>query len=59
MGIPWPQTGVTLNNAQLGFSDKGLALRELVVCYVDWLNVLMGWVLRQLQVAQSCPLWSG
>ena len=41
MGMPWPQAGATLNNAQLGFSDKGLALRELVVCYVDWLESMI------------------
>ena len=31
--MPWPQTGATQYNAQLGLSDKGRAIKGLVVCY--------------------------
>ncbi len=31
-GMPWPQTGATHYHAQLGLPDKGLAIKELVVC---------------------------
>ncbi len=30
--MPWPQTGATQYNAQLGLPDKGRANKELVVC---------------------------
>ena len=31
MKIPWPQTGATQYNAQLGLPDKGRAIKGLVV----------------------------
>ncbi len=31
MRVPWPQTGVNHNNAQLGNQDKGRAMKDLVV----------------------------
>ncbi len=30
--MTWPQTGATLYHAQLGLSDKGRAIKGLVVC---------------------------
>ena len=30
--MPWPKTGATHFNAQLGLPDKGLPIKELVVC---------------------------
>ena len=30
--MPWPKTGVTQYNAQLGLPDKGRAIKGLVVC---------------------------
>ncbi len=30
--MPWPQSGATQYHAQLGLSDKGRAIKELVVC---------------------------
>ncbi len=30
--MPWPQTGATQYNAQLGLSDKGRAIKGFVVC---------------------------
>ncbi len=30
--MSWPQTGATHYHAQLGLSDKGRAIKELVVC---------------------------
>ncbi len=33
--MPWPQTGATQYHAQLGLSDKGHAIKELVV-YNNW-----------------------
>ena len=32
-GIPWPQTGTTHYQAQLGPQDKGPAIKGLVVCW--------------------------
>ena len=32
--MPWPKTGGTHHHAQLGFPDKGRAIKELVVCRV-------------------------
>ncbi len=34
-GIPWSQTGATKQHAQLGLTDKGHAIKGLVVCN-DW-----------------------
>ena len=31
-GRPWPKTGATQYNAQLGLPDKGRAIKGLVVC---------------------------
>ena len=31
--MPWPKTGATNYFAQLVLSDKGRAIKELVVCY--------------------------
>ncbi len=33
--MPWPQTGVTQNNAQLKLPNKGRAIKGLVACN-DW-----------------------
>ena len=30
--MPWPKTGATLYNAELGLPDKGRAIKWLVVC---------------------------
>ncbi len=30
--MPWPQTDATQNHAQLGLTDKGRAIKVLVVC---------------------------
>ncbi len=30
--MPWPQTGANQYHAQLGLSDKGRAIKVLVVC---------------------------
>ena len=30
--MPWPKTGATQCHAQLGLSDKGRAIKGLVVC---------------------------
>ena len=30
--MPWPKTDATHYHAHLGLSDKGLAIKELVVC---------------------------
>ena len=30
--MPWPQTGATQQQAQLGLPDKGRAIKELVAC---------------------------
>ncbi len=30
--MPWPQTGATQYHAQLGLSDKGRQIKELIVC---------------------------
>ncbi len=30
--MPWPQTGTTQYNAQLGLPDKGRAINGLVIC---------------------------
>ena len=44
--MPGPKTGATQYHAQLGLTDKGRAIKELVVCYssdlepVDLLNGL-------------------
>ena len=32
-GMPWPQTGTTHYQAQLGPQDKGHAIKGLIVCY--------------------------
>ncbi len=39
--VPWPQTGITHQHAQLGLSDKGRAIKGLVVCYVVWLGSMI------------------
>ncbi len=31
-GMPWPQIGATQYHSQLGLSDKGRAIKGLVVC---------------------------
>ncbi len=31
-GMPWPKTGATQYNAQLGLPYKGCAIKGLVVC---------------------------
>ena len=31
--LPWPQTGATQYHAQLGISEKGRAIKGLVVCW--------------------------
>ncbi len=36
--MPWPQTGETPYHAQLGLTDKGCAMKGLVVCSVVWLG---------------------
>ncbi len=33
--MPWSQTGATQYHAQLGLPDKGLVIKEFVVCN-DW-----------------------
>ena len=33
-GMPWPLTDATHYHAQLALRDKGLAIKELVVCWV-------------------------
>ena len=30
--MPWPQKGATHDHAQLGLSDKGCAIKGLIVC---------------------------
>ena len=37
--MSWPQTGATYYHVQLGISDKGRAIKELVVCWM-LLNLL-------------------
>ena len=38
-GMPWPKTGATHYHTQLGLSDKGRAIKELVV-YWMLLNIM-------------------
>ena len=40
--MPWPQTGATQYQAQLGLTDKGGAIKGLIVCYVVWLGSMKG-----------------
>ena len=53
--MPWPQIGATQYHAQLGFPDKGRAIKGFVVCN-DWdlepLNLLNG---LALECYQSSP----
>ena len=50
--MSWPQTGAIQYNAQLGLSDKGRAIKELVI-FNDWdlepLNLLNGLALGSYQ----------
>ena len=39
--MPWPQTGATHYHAQLEPSEKGRAIKGLVVCYVVWIGSLI------------------
>ena len=39
--MPWPKTGATHYNAQLGLPDKGRAIKWLIVCWM-YLNII--WV---------------
>ena len=38
MGMPWPLTGATHNQSELGLPDKGHAIKGLVVCNVGSLK---------------------
>ena len=39
--MPWPQKGATHYHSWLGLSDKGRAIKGLVVCYVVWLGTMI------------------
>ncbi len=49
-GMPWPKTGATIYQAQLGLPDNGRAIKGLVVCYVVWLGSIE-WVCEPAQGA--------
>ncbi len=57
--MPWPQTGATRYNAQLGLPDIGRAIKGLVVCYsweLEPLDLLYGLVInRPLRSYDSYP----
>ena len=55
--MPWPQTDATHYHAHLGLSDKGLAIKELVVCYVMWLGSIKGMDLRTSAGCASLIPW--
>ena len=38
VGMPCPQTGATQYYTQSGLTDKGCAIKGLVVCFVVWLG---------------------
>ena len=44
--MPWPQTGITHYHAQIGLSNKGRAMKGLVVCSEVWLGSMKGMGLR-------------
>ena len=51
----WPQTDATHYHAQLRFPEKGLAIKELVVCYVVWLRSMINGM--GLQTSARCLVW--
>ena len=54
--MPCSQKGATNYYAHLGLSDKGRAIKGLVVCYVVWLGSMiygMG-----LWTSARCVVWS-
>ena len=53
--MPWPKIGAMHYHAYLGLQDKGRAIIGLIVCYVDWLEYLKGWLLG---LAQGTWFWS-
>ncbi len=56
LGMPWPQTGATLYLAQIGLTDKGRAIKGLIVGSVVWLGSMiygMG-----LWTSGKCMVWS-
>ncbi len=54
-GMPWPKTGATQYHAQLGLSDKGRAVKGLVVCYLLLLYDLWVGYLDKLKVRGLVP----
>ena len=46
--MPWPQSGATQYHAQLGLTDKGREIKELVVCN--------NWDLEPLNLLNSLAL---
>ncbi len=39
--MPWPQTGATHHQTQLGLPDMGYAIKGLVIYYVVWLGAMI------------------
>ncbi len=54
--MPWPQTGATHYHTQIGPSDKGRAIKGLVVCYAIWLGTMICWM--SLWTSARCVVWS-
>ncbi len=44
--VPWPHTGATHYQPQLGLPDKNPAINGLVVCHVVWLGSMKDMRLR-------------
>ena len=54
LGMPWPQTGATQYQAQLGLPDKVRAIKGLVVCNnydLEPLDLLNGLALGYYQLS--------
>ena len=43
-GMPWPKTGTTPYNANLGLLDKCRYIKGLVVCYAVWQGSMIYWM---------------